>query len=139
EIINGKSYAVSHRATNLEGFPIHMVGINQSLDKRAETGGARLSPHALGQEYLNNVEHLYALVSNGKYLRLLRDATLLSRLSFVEFNLEQIMEENLYAEFALLFRVLHASRMPQKIEEGPESKLEFYHTEALASGSRIRE
>ena len=139
EIINGKSYAISHRATNLEGFPIHIVGINQSLDKRAESGGARLSPHALGQEYLNNNEHLYALVSNGKYLRLLRDATLLSRLSFVEFNLEQIMEDNLYAEFALLFRLLHASRLPQKVEEGPDSFLEFYHVEALASGSRIRE
>lgn len=139
EIINGKSYAISHRATNLDGFPVHLVGINQFLDKRADSGGARLSPHALGQEYLNNHEHLYALVSNGKYLRLLRDATLLSRLSFVEFDLEQIMEENLYAEFALMFRLLHASRMPQKIEEGPDSKMEFYHVEALASGSRIRE
>ncbi|MFN4763716.1 Eco57I restriction-modification methylase domain-containing protein [Gillisia sp. Q332] len=139
EIINNKSYAISHRASNLEGFPVHIVGVNQSLDKRAESGGARLSPHALAQEYLNNHEHLYSLVTNGKYLRLLRDATLLSRLSFVEFNLEQIMEENLYAEFALLFRLLHASRMPQKIENGPESILEFYHVEALASGSRIRE
>lgn len=139
EIINNKSYAISHRASNLEGFPVHIVGVNQSLDKRAESGGARLSPHALAQEYLNNHEHLYALVTNGKYLRLLRDATLLSRLSFIEFNLEQIMEENLYAEFALLFRLLHASRMPQQIENGPESILEFYHVEALASGSRIRE
>ncbi len=139
EIINGKSYAISHRASNLEGFPVHIVGVNQSLDKKAESGGARLSPHALSQEYLNNHEHLYALVTNGKHLRLLRDATLLSRLSFVEFDLEQIMEENLYAEFALLFRLLHASRMPQKIEGGPECILEFYHVEALASGSRIRE
>ncbi len=139
EIINGKSYAISHRASNLEGFPVHIVGVNQSLDKRAESGGARLSPHALAQEYLNNHEHLYALVTNGKYLRLLRDATLLSRLSFVEFNLEQIMEENLYAEFALLFRLLHSTRFPQKIEDGPASILEFYHVEALASGSRIRE
>jgi uncharacterized protein (DUF433 family) len=139
EIINGKSYAISHRASNLEGFPVHIVGVNQSLDKKAESGGARLSPHALSQEYLNNHEHLYALVTNGKHLRLLRDATLLSRLSFVEFDLEQIMEENLYSEFALLFRLLHSSRMPQKIEDGPESILEFYHVEALASGSRIRE
>ncbi|WP_018627076.1 Eco57I restriction-modification methylase domain-containing protein [Niabella aurantiaca] len=139
ETLNNKTYAISHRATNLDGFPIHIVGVQQSLDKRSETGGPRLSPHALTQEYLNNQEHLYALVSNGKFLRLLRDATRLSRFSYLEFNLEQIMEEQLYAEFALLFRLLHASRMPQKMDTGADSILEYYHQEALAHGSRIRE
>jgi uncharacterized protein (DUF433 family) len=139
EIINGKSYAISHRATNREGFPIHIVGVNQSLDKRPETGGTRLSPHALVQEYLNNTEHLYGLVSNGRFLRLLRDATRLSRLSYLEFDLEQMMEEGLYVEFALLFRALHATRMPEKIDVGAECFLEFYHQEAISSGSRIRE
>jgi hypothetical protein len=75
EIISGKSYAISHRAVNRHRFPIHIIGINQSLDKQAEIGGTRVSPHALVQEYLNNHDHLYALVSNGRYLRLLRDAT----------------------------------------------------------------
>ncbi|WP_276504922.1 Eco57I restriction-modification methylase domain-containing protein [Terrimonas pollutisoli] len=139
ELINGKTYAISFRATNLDQYPVHFVGINQSLDARAETGGPRLSPHALAQEYLNNQEHMYALVSNGKFLRLLRDATRLSRLSYLEFNLEQMMEESLYAEFALLYRVLHASRMPQTLDTSKDSILEFYHLEALASGSRIRE
>ncbi|MEY2792282.1 MAG: hypothetical protein RJA76_274 [Bacteroidota bacterium] len=139
ELINGKTYAISHRATNRDGFPIHVVGVNQSLDKRAESGGTRLSPHALVQEYLNNNEHMYALVSNGRFLRVLRDATRLSRLSYLEFDLEQIMEEGLYVEFALLYRVMHASRMPEKQDSGAECFLEFYHQEALASGSRIRE
>lgn len=139
EIINGKTYAISHRATNKDGFPIHIVGVNQSLDKRADSGGTRLSPHALVQEYLNNNEHMYALVSNGRFIRVLRDATRLSRLSYLEFDLEQIMEEGLYVEFALMYRVLHASRMPEKQDSGSECFLEFYHQEALASGSRIRE
>lgn len=139
EIINGKSYAISHRATNRDGFPIHVIGVNQSLDKRAESGGTRLSPHALVQEYLNNNEHMYALVTNGCFLRVLRDATRLSKLSFLEFDLEQIMEEGLYVEFALMYRVLHATRMPEKQDSGADSFLEFYHQEALASGSRIRE
>ena len=139
EIINGKSYAISHRAVNRHGFPIHIVGINQSLDKRAEIGGTRLSPHALVQEYLNNHDHLYALVSNGRYLRLLRDATRLSRLSFLECDLERMMEDDLFAEFALLFRTLHATRMPERQDTGEESIIEFYHQESLASGSRIRE
>ncbi|MDD3194598.1 MAG: restriction endonuclease [Paludibacter sp.] len=139
EIINGKSYAISHRASNRDGFPVHIVGVNQSLDKRPETGGTRLSPHALVQEYVNSTEHLYALVSNGRHLRLLRDATRLSRLSYLEFDLEQIMEQGLYTEFALLYRALHASRMPVQKESGAESVMEYYHQEALSSGSRIRE
>lgn len=139
EVINSKSYAISHRANNKDGFPIHLVGVNQSLDKRADVGGTRLSPHALVQEYLNNTEHMYGLVSNGRFLRLLRDATRLSKLSYLEFDLQQIMEEGLYAEFALLYRLLHVSRVPEKQDSGAESCLEFYHQEALASGSRIRE
>jgi hypothetical protein len=139
ELINGKSYAISHRAVNRDGFPVHIVGINQSLDKRAETGGTRLSPHALIQEYLNNHEHLFALVTNGQFVRLLRDATRLSRLSYLEFDLERIMEEELFAEFALLYRVLHITRMPETQDSGEESVIEFYHQEALDSGSRIRE
>ncbi len=139
ELINGKSYAISFRAANLDSFPIHIVGVNQSLDKRPDHGVPRLSPHALAQEYLNHQEHMYALVSNGKFLRLIRDATKLSRLSYLEWNLEQIMEDSLFSEFALIYRVLHASRLPQKMDAGPESILEFYHQEAIASGSRIRE
>ena len=139
EMINEKSYAISHRASNKDGFPLHLVGVQQSLDKRPETGGTRLSPHALMQEYINNTEHLYGLVSNGRFLRLLRDATRLSRLSYLEFDLEQMMEEGLYVEFALLYRTLHASRMSEKMDAGPDSFIEFYHQEAIASGSRIRE
>lgn len=139
EIINGKTYAISHRATNLDGFPVHIVGILQSLDKRVESSGPRLSPHALTQEYLNNQEHLYGLITNGMFLRLLRDSTRLSRFSYLEFNLEQIMEEQLYAEFALLFRSIHATRMPQDTDTGKECVLEYYHEEAIAHGSRIRD
>lgn len=138
EIINEKSYAISHRDQQLDGFPVHIVGINQKLDKRAEHG-VRLSPHGLMQEYLNNNEHLYGLVTNGLFIRVVRDATRLSRLSYLEFNLEQIMENDLYGEFAILYRLLHASRMPQKQDEGKDCIMEFYHQEAIASGTRIRE
>lgn len=139
EQINLKSYPISHRASNLNDFPVHIMGINDDLDKRRENGGPRLSPHALMQEYLNNSDHVYALVSNGRYLRLLRDATRLVRLSYLEFDLEKMMEEELYADFAILFRLLHATRMPQHPDSLEESPIEFYHQDSLASGSRIRE
>ncbi|MDD5508476.1 MAG: restriction endonuclease [Bacteroidales bacterium] len=139
EVINDKTYFISHKAHNHGEFPVHIVGINQSLDKRAETGGTRLSPHALVQEYLNNHEHLFALVTNGRFLRLLRDATRLSRLSYLEFDLQRMMDDNLFNEFALMYRLLHVTRMPVNVEEGENSIIEFYHQESLASGTRIRE
>lgn len=138
EIVNGKSYAISHRASNKDGFPIHIVGSEQSLDRKAESG-PRLSPHALMQEYINSTEHIYGFVTNGIHFRVLRDATRLSRLSYLEFNLEQMVEEGHYAEFAIFYRLLHASRLKDTKEEAKDAILEYYHNEALASGSRIRE
>lgn len=138
ELVNEKSYPISHRAINLDRFPVHIVGINEKLDKIPENG-VRRSPHALTQEYINNTEHLYALVTNGRFLRLLRDATRLVRLSYMEFDLEKMMEDELYADFAILYRLLHATRMPQKLDDGENSFIEYYHQESLASGTRIRE
>lgn len=136
--INEKSYAISHKAKNKDDFPIHIVGSELSLDKKLQNG-IRLSPHALMQEYLNNTEYIYGIISNGKQLRILRTASQLTKLSYIEFNLEQMLEEEHFSEFAILYRLLHASRIANKKEEGGTSILEFYHNEALASGSRIRE
>lgn len=139
-VIDGKTYAISHRSNNLDGFPVHIMGIHDSLDKRRETSGPRLSPHGLLQEYLNKTDdYLYAIVTNGRQIRLLRDATRLVRLTYLEFDLEKMMEEELFADFAILYRILHASRMPKEKNGGEESVIEYYHQESLASGTRIRE
>ena len=138
--LDGKTYAISHRSANLQSFPIHIMGIHDSLDRRRETGGPRLSPHALVQEYLNKTdEHLYAIVTNGQHLRLLRDATRLVRLTYLEFDLEKMMEEELFSDFAILYRILHVSRMPKNKGEGEASVIEYYHQESMAAGTRIRE
>ena len=137
--VNGKSYAISHGANNIDDFPVHIMGYHDHLDKKRESGGPRLSPHALVQEYLNNTEHLYAIVTNGKQLRILRDATRLVRLSYLEFDLVRMFEEELYADFSILYRLLHVSRMPKAMDEGPDSYIEYYHQESMASGTRIRE
>lgn len=140
EVIDGKTYAISHRAINISEFPIHIAGVNDSLDRRRDNSGPRLSPHALMQEYLNKTEdHLYALVTNGCQLRLLRDATRLVRQAYLEFDLEKMMEEELFADFAVLYRTLHATRMPMQKGEGESAIIEIYHQESLEAGSRIRE
>jgi len=137
--INGKTYAISHYANNLDHFPIHIMGFRDSLDKRRIDSGPRMSPHALVQEYINLHEHLYAIVTNGLNLRLLRDSSRLIKLSFLEFDLERMFEEEHFADFALMFRLIHYSRMPVKQADGPESLIEGYHQDSLDSGSRIRE
>ena len=69
EELNGRNYAISHRDHARDGFPIHVMGWRDELDrKRSESGGPRMSPHALVQEYLNLTEHLYSLVTNGRLL-----------------------------------------------------------------------
>jgi len=139
ENVCGKTYAISHRALNRDAFPVHIMGCNDSLDKKREDSGPRMSPHALVQEYLNLTEHLFAIVTNGLQLRLLRDSSRLVKLSFIEFDIEAMMEEEQYADFAIMYRIVHATRMPVRMDAGAESIIEKYHQDALDSGSRIRD
>ena len=138
EELNGKTFPIAYRDSQIDGFPVYIGGFNESLDKRPENRQLRVSPHAMVQEYLNYSEHLYGLVTNGKQIRLLRDASRITRLSYVEFNLQKMMEEDLYSDFLLLYRLLHVSRMPLKIDGGAESIIEKYHQEGLEAGSTIR-
>jgi len=138
EELNGKLFPIGYRDSNLDNFPVYVGGYHESLDKRPENKQLRVSPHAMVQEYLNYSEHLYGMVTNGRQLRLLRDASRITRLSYVEFNLEKMMEEDLYSDFVILYRVLHASRMPKKADGGADSIMEKYHQEGLEAGSTIR-
>jgi len=138
EELNGKSFPIGYRDSSLDNFPVYVGGYHESLDKRPENKQLRVSPHAMVQEYLNYSEHLYGMVTNGRQLRLLRDASRITRLSYVEFNLEKMLEEDLYSDFVILYRLLHVSRMPKKIDGGAESIIEKYHQEGLEAGSTIR-
>lgn len=139
ETINEKSFDISYRDKLKAGFPLLLVSCFDDLDKKPEGNRMRMSPHALLQDYLNLTEHTYGLVSNGRVLRLLRDSGRISKLSYVEFDLERIFEENIFADFALLFRLLHASRMPKSQEEANSSFVEQYHQLSIEEGGRIRE
>lgn len=139
EVINDKSYPISHRAVNRDGFPVHIMGFRDSLDRRRADSGPRMSPHGLVQEFINLHEHLYAIVTNGLQMRLLRDAGRLIKLSYLEFDLERMFDEDHFSDFAILFRLLHISRVPARNDAGAESIIEKYHQDTLDSGARIRE
>lgn len=132
-----KSFAISHKATR-RICPIHIVGYYESLDKARE--GQKRSPHSMVQEFLNlSEENLYALVTNGHVLRLLRDSSRLVKLTYLEFDLEKIFEEDLYDNFAILYRLLHPTRFPAIGTEPADCLLEQYHLNSMENGSRIRE
>lgn len=135
--IGEKSFAISHKATR-RVCPIHIIGYYESLDKARE--GQKKSPHSMVQEYLNlNEEALFALVTNGHVIRLLRDSSHLVKLTYLEFDLEKIFEEELYDNFAILFRLLHVTRFPTIGTEPSECLLEQYHQNSLENGTRIRD
>ena len=142
--LNGKIYAISHRVTNRGNTPIHIIGARETagLDRKPERthiGAPRMSAHALVQEYLNLHDELYGIVTNGRVLRLLRDSSRLIKLSYLEFDLDRIFSDGLFADFAILYRLLHVSRLPANAEAAAESLIEHYHQDSLDSGARIRE
>ncbi|WP_179228387.1 Eco57I restriction-modification methylase domain-containing protein [Leptolyngbya ohadii] len=140
EVVDGQTYAISHRTNPGEDKPpIHILGCRVGLEQRPPSGTPRLSAHALMQEYLNRTEHLWGVVTNGLQWRLLRDSSLMTRLTYVEFDLEQILSGENFAEFGLFYRLFHRSRLPQGMEDADECLLEFYHQETLQQGGRVRD
>ncbi len=51
------------------------------------------------KDYLNRTDHLWGIVTNGLQFRILRDSERLSRPAYLEFDLQQIMEGEHFAEF----------------------------------------
>jgi hypothetical protein len=135
--ISGQSYAISHRTGEAENAtPVHTVGLNQRLDERGEQ---RRSPHALLQEYLNRGDALWGIVTNGRELRLLRNSARSSRPSYVAIDLETILDSNLYNEFALVFRLLHRSRLSADGGDPHQCLLETWYQQGIDEGGRVRD
>ncbi|MBX3650387.1 MAG: hypothetical protein KF771_03295 [Burkholderiales bacterium] len=139
--LNGKMYAISHRVANRGQTPVHITGCREpsGLDRKPEKAVLRMSAHAMVQEHLTLDEDLYGLVTNGRLLRLLRDSSRLVKLTYLEFDLDRIFTDGLFADFAVLYRLLHATRLPASREAAAESLIERYHQDSLDSGSRIRD
>ncbi|MCG6568147.1 N-6 DNA methylase [Tessaracoccus sp. ZS01] len=136
--IDGKHAPVSHL---WEHVPMHLLGHRVDLDRRTQgvAGAATSSPQSMVQELLNRSdEHLWAVLSNGLTLRLLRDSTSLVGSAYVEFDLEAIFDGDLFADFLLLFSLCHESRLQVRDDEKGAAScwLETWRTSSIESGSR---
>ena len=139
--LNRQIYAISHHVTNRANTSVQIVGARDpaGLDKKPTNATRRMSAHALVQEFLNLHDQLYGLVTDGHVLRLLRDSSRLVKQSYLEFDLDRIFTDGLFADFAVLYRLLHATRLPLTNDTAAESLIERYHQDSLDSGARIRE
>ena len=138
-----KSFPISHAHDLAIGrVPLHLLGWGVPLDSRTpgQPGAADRAPHAMVQEYLNRTDDaLWAMVSNGRTLRLLRDSSTLIGQSYVEFDLESMFDGEIFSDFVALFLVCHASRFePDQRDDATiaDCWLERWRTYAAETGTR---
>ncbi|TCP08476.1 N-6 DNA methylase [Crenobacter luteus] len=121
----------------------YSLGLDEADAHFAVQGGGsrRKAPFQAMQELLNaSTDHLWGIVSNGRQLRLLRDAASLTRPSFLEVDLADLLGGQRYAEFANVWRLLHASRAPGHRVQGAETCIwEQWRTEGQQEGTRVRD
>jgi hypothetical protein len=60
-------------------------------------------------------------------------------LAYIEFDLEQIFNNENFAEFRLFYRLFHRSRLSEGMEDSDRCLLEHYYQETLSQGGRVRD
>jgi len=124
-------------------FAAHTLGMEQS-DARFGDGHRRRSPFLLAQEYLNAENNcLWAIVSNGLKLRILRDNPSLTRPAYIEVDLESIFNEERYPDFTAFWLLAHATRFgghqATSSRNPADCHLERWRNTSQESGIRARE
>lgn len=103
----------------------------------AGSGTRKKSAFMLMQELLNaNPDYLWGIACNGKTLRLLRDTSTLTRPTFLEIDLADLLGGQRYAEFANVWRLLHASR---SAGSPAECIWEKWRAAGQEEGTRVRD
>ena len=134
-----RRFPITHQAFS-GAVPLVLSTADVSLDcADAQFGddGRRRAAHNLMQELLNGSDsHAWGIVSNGTTLRLLRDNPSLSRPAYLEADLQQIFQEQLYADFAALWLLASATRLQPVAGDISRSILEEWRKKAHEEGER---
>ncbi|MEB2284050.1 MAG: restriction endonuclease [Polyangiaceae bacterium UTPRO1] len=98
------------------------------------------SAFGLAQEFLNvSKDALWGLASDGRVLRIVRDNESLTRPAWIEIDLARIFTEELFADFAAAWLILHRSRFGRGEQEPGACVLEAWRASAREEGTRARE
>jgi len=148
-------YHISYKGWDSEYAPfIHMVHSVQDFDHKDINSRTHKnkSPQDCLQQFLNTSPHQWAILINGKKIRVLRDFYHSITKGFLEFDLEGIFETRDTEQFRVLYRILHRSRFEnqyqgtQEIEYDDEGNpieiednclLEKFHKKSRDTGVKV--
>ncbi|MEY2117169.1 N-6 DNA methylase [Rhodanobacter sp. FW106-PBR-R2A-1-13] len=124
-------------------LPLIVAAAGQRLDERDRRYGdhnRQRSAFGLLQDYLNAADHaLWGVASNGLLLRLARDNASLTRPAWIEADLERIFTEERFADFSLLWLLMHASRFGDADTLPQQCPLEVWREASKQQGTRARD
>lgn len=123
-------------------IPVLVVPATQDLDKSMDFGhGMKQAPARLMQQFLNESDRfLWALVTNGTTLRLMRDNPALSRPCYLEADLDTMLSTADAVAFDTMWRLMHSSRAVLRTQGEPTECLwEDWSKELEEQGSRARD
>ncbi|MDD2285939.1 MAG: N-6 DNA methylase, partial [Paludibacter sp.] len=142
----GIEYHIPYRGWDAKDAPlVHMVHSSADFDSRDKNNRthANKSPHDMLQQFLNTSQHSWAILTNGRKIRILRDFFHSITKGFIEFDIEGIFETANTEQFRILYRMMHSSRFigqyeKQKEEEEPQTcLLEKFHALSRETGVKV--
>ena len=152
---SGIEYQIPYKAWDSDFAPlIQMVNSSQDLDDKDRNSRthSNKSPQDCLQQFLNTSDHQWAILTNGKKIRIVRDFYHSITKGFLEFDLEGIFETANSEQFRVLYRVLHKSRFDNQYQGAVEQEfdeegnlierpdnclLELFHKKAKETGIKV--
>lgn len=152
---SGTDYHIPYKGWDSDYAPvIHLAHSSQDFDSKDRTNRTHpnKSPQDCLQQFLNTSHHQWAILTNGRKIRVLRDFYHSITKGFLEFDLEGIFETGDSEQFRVLFRILHRSRFEnqyqgnQEIEYDDEGNpietednclLEKFHKKSRETGVKV--
>ena len=119
-----------------DGFARALPEFGDGADGRI----ARRSPTVLLQDWLNaNPDFYWGLVFSGDRVRLMRDNASLTRPAWIEADLGAIFRDEMFADFAALWLLIHASRFGAEGAAASDCALERWREAGMRAGTSARE
>lgn len=119
-----------------DGFARALPEFGDGADGRI----ARRSPTVLLQDWLNaNPDFYWGLVFAGDRVRLMRDNASLTRPAWIEADLGAIFRDEMFADFAALWLLIHASRFGAEGATASDCALERWREAGMRAGTSARE
>lgn len=147
-VVNERNYPVQFSALDAH-VPVvvsphdEAKPLDTAQDRLGDNSGERIrrrSAFGLLQESLNAMpDALWGVATNGLQLRIARDNASLTRPAWVQVDMERMFAEDRYADFSVLWLLLHATRFGVLGSASTDCALEQWRNACREQGTRARE